>query len=480
MRSKKFDRRGFLTGGAALVGGLAVGGTRRAIVHAQDHAHAEIEASQVTAGGQEPGPKMIHDSEVRALGETSRFERKIVRRGSGSMGLTPLQDLQGIITPSELHFYENHENGNTPDIDPQQHRLLIHGMVDRPVELTMDEIKRLPSVSRICVLECGGNTNNMFDKKAKTAQDIHGKASCSEWTGVLLSLLLKEVGVQRGAEWLIGVAADPSSHAHTFPMAKAMDDVIVAYAQNGIPLRIENGYPLRLVMPGWHARLHVKWLNRIKVVDQPYALHQEVASYMEHGPAGMFTYEFAGAKAFGYHHETPCKSIITFPSGGQQLPKPGIYEISGLAWSGAGAIRKVEVSVDSGKTWKVAQLQEPVLPRAFTRFRLPWKWEGSEVIVQSRSTDETGAVQASPEQVGWTNSPKSPAQVSVWGSDTSEACRSFLGDDLCSRLPRRIGMSIIQSWKVNRNGTVENPMPQMAESHGVALPSRGAAEHDEH
>jgi sulfane dehydrogenase subunit SoxC len=474
MRSKKFDRRGFLTGGAALVGGLAVGGTRRA--HAQGHEHGETEASQVTSGGQETGTRMLHDAEIRPLGEVSRFERKIVRRGSATVGLTPLQDLQGIITPSDLHFYENHENGIIPDIDPQQHRLLIHGMVDRPVELTMDEIKRLPSVSRICVVECGSNSNNLFDKKAKTVQDIHGKSSCSEWTGVPLSLLLKEVGVQRGAEWLIGVAADPSGHAHSFPMAKAMDDAIVAYAQNGAPIRIDNGYPLRLVMPGWHARINVKWLNRIKVVDQPYALRQESFSYMVHGPAGMYTYEFAGAKAFAYHHETPCKSTITFPSGGQKLPKPGMYEISGLAWSGAGVIRKVEVSADDGKTWKVAQLQEPVLSRAYTRFRLPWMWDGSEVILQSRAIDETGAVQPRPEQVGWSTAPKSGDQVSIWGADTSEACRSFLGDDLCSRLPRRVGMSIIQSWKVNRNGTVENPMPLMAENHGV-VPS-GDTEHE--
>jgi hypothetical protein len=255
-----------------------------------------------------------------------------------------------------------------------------------------------------------------------------------------------------------------------------MDDVIVAYAQNGAPLRLENGYPLRLIMPGWHARINVKWLNRIKVVDQPYTLRQESFSYMAHGPAGMYTYEFAGPKAFAYHHETPVKSTITFPSGGQRLPKPGTYEITGLAWSGAGAIRKVEVSTDAGNTWKTAQLQEPVIPRAFTRFRLPWKWDGSEVILQSRSTDETGAVQVRPEQVGWSTHPESPKQVSVWGVDTSETCRDFLGDALCSQLPTRAGMSIIQSWKINRDGTVENPMPLIAENHGA----KSSADPEEH
>jgi sulfane dehydrogenase subunit SoxC len=286
--------------------------------------------------------------------------------------------------------------------------------------------------------------------------------------------LLKEVGVQRGADWLIAVAADPYRHAHSFPMAKAMDDVILAYAQNGEPVRVENGYPLRMVVPGWHARVQVKWLNRIKVVSEPYNLHQEVFSFMEFAPAGLFAYEFASPKAFAYHHETYPKSVITFPSGGQRLSKPGRYEISGLAWSGGGRIRKVDISTD-GKTWKEAQLQDPVLPYAFTRFRFPWAWDGSEVILQSRSTDERGDVQPSPEQVGWSTAPKSPDQVKIWGSDTSESCRNLLGAELCSQLPRRVGAAIIQSWKINRDGTVINPMPAMAASRGV-VPSAG----DEH
>ena len=194
MKSKRLGRRGLLKGGAALVGGLALGGLR-------------------PASAQESGSKLIHDANIRPLGEVSRFERKIVRGGFGGSNanaLTPLQDLHGIITPADLHFYVNHENGATPDIDPRQHRLLVHGMVDRPVELTMDEIKTLPSVSRICFVECNGNSGSQFDKNAKTAQDIHGRSSCSEWTGVPLSLLLKEVGVQRGAEWVIAGPIDSS------------------------------------------------------------------------------------------------------------------------------------------------------------------------------------------------------------------------------------------------------------------------------
>ncbi|MSO19682.1 MAG: sulfite dehydrogenase [Acidobacteria bacterium] len=453
MNKGKYGRRGFLKSGAALVGGLAAGGIP-------------------TASGQEAGSRLIHDAGIRPLGEVSRFESKTVRRGFGgsiSNALTPHQDLHGIITPSELHFIVNHENGATPDIDPRQHRLLIHGMVDRPVELTMDDIKLLPSVSRICFVECNGNSGSQFDKDAVTVQDIHGRSSCAEWTGVPLSLLLKEVGVKAGAEWLIGVADDPGRHGHSFPMSKAMDDAIVAYAQNGQAMRIENGYPLRLILPGWSGRINVKWLNRIKVVDEPYMNRQESFAYMEQAPLGMGAYSFAGAKAFGFHHESFTKSVITYPSGGQRLAKPGMYQISGLAWSGGGAIRKVEVSADDGRSWKEAELQAPVLSRAFTRFTLGWKWDGGEAILKSRSTDERGNVQPTPEQVGGTPNPTSPEQVAIWGADTSATCRNLLGDELCSRLPVRAQRSIIQSWRVNRDGNVTNPMPAMADKLAAFL-----------
>ena len=404
----------------------------------------------------------------------------MVRRGYGrniANALTPLQDLHGVITPNDLHYYVNHENGATPDIDPSQHRLLIHGMVDRPVELTVDEIKLLPSVTRVCFLECNGNSGSMFEKNALTVQDIHGRSSCAEWTGVPLSVLLNEVGIQKGGDWLVAVAADPSRHGHSIPVGKAMEDGILAYAQNGEALRLENGYPLRLILPGWSGRISVKWLNRIKVVDEPYMDRQESFAYMEQGPAGMGTYAFASPKAFAYHHLTYTKSVITFPSGGQHLPRPGLYEISGLAWSGSGAIRKVEVSSDGGRTWNVARLQEPVLPCAFTRFRLPWKWDGGETVLQSRSTDDRGDVQPTPQQVGGTPNPSSPEQMSIWGSDDSEACRSFLGDDLCSRLPVRAQRSIIQSWKVNPDGTVTNPMPEMAKALALRLPAPDEHDH---
>ena len=374
MKSKKFDRRGFLKGGAAVVGGLAMRGAQ-------------------PVSGQEMGTKMIHDSEIRPLGQISRFERKIVRRGTGSMGLTPLQDLQGIITPAELHFYENHENGNIPDIDPQQHRLLIHGMVDRPLILTVDELMQFPSVSRIHFLECSGNggggskdTVGRTGTEAKngTVQQTHGKTSCSEWTGVLLSVLLNEVGLQKGASWIVAEGADAVKHTRSIPLEKAMYDSMLAYSQNGEPVRPEQGYPLRLLAPGWEGNIKVKWLRRIKVVDQPYMTYSEITHYASSRADGKLRW---------YQFQMPPKSVVTFPSGGHHLTRRGFYEISGLAWSGAGAVRRVEVSTDGGRSWKDASLQTPIHRIAHTRFRLPWNWDGKEALLQSRCTDELGQVQ---------------------------------------------------------------------------------------
>jgi sulfane dehydrogenase subunit SoxC len=262
---------------------------------------------------------------------------------------------------------------------------MIHGMVARPLMLTMDDVKRLPSVSRVHFIECGGNTAMEWRQPtAKTVQISHGLTSCSEWTGVLLSLLLREVGVQAGATWILAEGADAGAMTRSVPLAKAMDDVIVAYGQNGEAIRPEQGYPLRLVIPGWEGNINVKWLRRLQVVDEPYMTRNETSKYtdlMPDGTARQFTMEM------------DANSVITFPSGGQQLPGPGFYEVTGLAWSGRGAVRKVEVSADAGGTWREAELQTPVLRFAHTRFRLPWRWDGREAILQSRCTDERGDVQ---------------------------------------------------------------------------------------
>jgi sulfane dehydrogenase subunit SoxC len=396
------------------------------------------------AAAQEPArPAVIPNSAVRPVGEISKYE-KLARNGNFQNAYTPLQDLHGIITPSHLHFYMNHERGNLLDIDPAQHSLTIFGMVDRPLVLTMAELKRLPSVSRIHFLECNANGGAARVNGAKTVQEAHGLTSCSEWTGVSLSLLLREAGVQSGAKWLLAASADTSNHSSAVPMEKAMADGMVVYGQNGEALRLEQGYPLRLVLPGYGGRINVKWLNRIKVVDQPFMTTQDRTSYMRHTPAGEGAFLLASGKPIEWHFSMYAKSLLTFPTGGHQLPGPGSYEITGLAWSGGGAVRRVEVSTDGGRTWNDAQLQEPILRHAYTRFRLPWRWNGEEAVLMSRCTDETGTVQ-----------PLVTDLDKNWGVDRSAACVDVMGED-CNKIPRRANRAYTMSWQVARNGTVQN------------------------
>jgi sulfane dehydrogenase subunit SoxC len=424
MNSKQSSRRRFLKSSAVLAG-IAAGGILPASAqHPDEHAI-------IPAGG------------VRPLGVGSPFE-KSVRVGSATEGLTPHQDLHGIITPTELHFYVNHEYGYMPNMDPKDYRLLIHGMVDRPLIFNLEELKRLPSVSRIHFIECNGNSNPGRVLSGKTVQDGHGRTSCAEWTGVLLSLLLKEAGVHKDATWILAVAADTANHGASLPMAKAMDDIVIAYAMNGESLCLENGYPVRMVVPGWGGRIHVKWLSSVKAVDQPYMTTQDRASYMANGGAGEGAYMAFSEKGRMWQFEIYPKSIITYPSGGHQLHGPGFYEINGLAWSGGGVVRRVEVSTDAGRTWKDAQLQEPILSKAHTRFRFPWTWNGSEAVLQSRCTDEKGDVQPSVHEVS-----------KNWDVDEGESCTSVLGAD-CMRVPRRANRAYIMSWRVAPDGSVHN------------------------
>jgi sulfane dehydrogenase subunit SoxC len=324
-------------------------------------------------------------------GSPSPHERGVVRRPRRSAVFpqtlscnTPLQHLHGIITPNGLHFIRDH--AGTPDIDPAQHRLVVHGMVARPLIFTMDDLLRFPSVSRLHFLECAGNTpfwKTGAIKATWTAQDTHGLLSCAEWTGVRLADVLAEVGVQPGAAWLLAEGADAAALTRSVPLEKALDDAILAYAQNGERLRPEQGYPLRLLLPGYEGNTNIKWLRRIKLGDAPWETREETSRYTELQPDGT-------ARQFGFVMEV--KSVITHPSGGEALGA-GYCEISGLAWSGRGRIRRVEVSVDGGTTWREAALQAPVLDKCLTRFRLPWHWQGEALVLQSRATDETGAVQ---------------------------------------------------------------------------------------
>jgi sulfane dehydrogenase subunit SoxC len=345
---------------------------------------------------------------------------------------TPLQDSVGIITPASLHFVISH-GYDPPDIDPQQHRLLIHGLVDHSLILSVDDLKRLPSVSRIHFLECNANSApsgpaaEIRNRKTATAQETHGYTSCSEWTGVPLSLLLNHVGVQKGAAWIVAEGSEAGKHTKSIPLEKAMDDVLVAYGQNGEALRPQQGYPLRLLVPGWEGINNVKWLRRIKVVDEPYMGMWESTKYPSLRLDG---------KARWFQFEMGPRSVITRPSGGQHLPTPGTYEITGLAWSGRGTIRRVEVSVDGGKTWKDAHIQEPALRKAHTRFGMSWDWNGDDAILQSRCTDDDGQIQ--------------PTQIelaTIWN----------VKPDFWQRTSFIVGhWNAIQPWKVDRDGSVYN------------------------
>jgi sulfane dehydrogenase subunit SoxC len=399
------SRRRFLKGGVAL-GAALVAGTGRPLL-----------------GGAQPAPddpSKVLGGPLRPYGERSPFEQqvRVIQAKPAERGgsFTPLDETLGIITPSALHF--SVQRGGRPDIDPTQHRLLVSGMVDRPVILTVEEVKRLPSVSRILFLECAGNSRLGRPATAKNVHGTHGLTACSEWTGVPLSLLLREAGVRQGATWVVAEGADATGNERSLPLAKAMDDVLVAYGQNGEALRPDNGYPLRLVVPGWEGNVNVKWLRRITAVDRPYMTRMESTGHASLMPDGK-------ARQFNFVMEA--KSVITFPSGGQQLAGPGFYEIRGLAWSGRGLVRRVEVSTHGGTTWRDATLQEPVLPLAHTRFRLDWRWDGREAVVQSRCTDDTGYVQPTLAEV-----------VRVRG-------RNFV-----------YANNAIQSWKVAADGSVHN------------------------
>lgn len=324
-------------------------------------------------------------------GQPSAHERQTIRWTMGNsmapgngVSWTPLHDLEGTITPNGLHF-ERHHNG-VPQIDPKKHQLLIHGAVKNQLIFDMKALLRYPMTSCFCFIECGGNSNAGWrDIPIQTAAGyFHGMASTSEWTGIPLKILLDEAKVKGRAKWMIAEGADASLMNVSIPLEKVMDDCILALYQNGERIRPENGYPLRLIAPGWEGVLNVKWLRRLHLSIRPAMAKNETSKYTELLPSGK-------ARQFTFVMEA--KSLITHPSHGHKLDKPGYYQISGLAWSGRGKISKVEVSADGGKSWADAELQEPVLSKCFTRFRIPWNWNGTHHILKSRATDETGYIQ---------------------------------------------------------------------------------------
>jgi len=415
MDSNGSGRRRFLKHAAALAGVAAGAGT----------------GAEWAARGQSG------KAEVPATASSDR--RELLRRGARFSVdhityYTPLQDYAGIITPAPLHFVQYHAS-HFPDIDAQQHRLTIHGLVDRPLSFSIDDLKSLPSVSRIHFLECHANSSPMIHGQGNAnmglpVQFIHGMTSCSEWTGVPLSVLLNEVGLQKEASWLVSEGADPGKFSHTLPLAKAMEDVLVAYGQNGDPLRVEQGYPIRMVVPGWEGPFSVKYLRHIKVADQPYHTWNESMNH-------SIIRRDLGDKARWYHFQFGPKSIITRPSAGLKIPRPGYVQITGLAWSGGGVVKKVDVSTDGGKTWKEAKLQGPVVPRAHTRFTFDWAWNGEEAVLLSRCADERNEIQPSRAEL-----------YAFWGISEEEA----------KKPARAIHFNAMQPWRVARDGSVLDAM----------------------
>jgi len=388
MNSKSNNRREILKGGALAAGAVAVGAVGKVATPAladTTTSYARNAAPMVpsTDGTIAYGTRSHYVNSVR-IHEAGRAVPKIYTDfGLSAHVQTPLQDSYGSIQASSLHYFATTKGSFVPDIDPAQHTLMVQGLVERPRIFTLADLKRLPSVSRFHFIECSANNHN---DTHKNVQESHGATSNAEWTGVLLSTLLKEVGLKSNAAWFIAEGAEEIKGADTIPLAKGMDDVIVAYAMNGEPVRPQNGFPLRLVVPGFEGIFNTKWLRRINVTDE-YQLNMDDFGHLR---------KDVTSATLGYTWGP--KSIITFPSGSQKLPDHGWYEITGLAWSGQGAVRKVEISTDGGKSWSVAELKGIPHRMAHTRFGFMWKWEGGQHVIMSRTTDETGAIQPTGQQ----------------------------------------------------------------------------------
>ena len=373
------SRRSFLSASLGLAGGALVG---PAVASA-----ASATPPGVPAWTRSLGPGVL----THPYGMPSPFEAHVKRRTVdwltadriSSISFTPLADLKGIITPSGVVFERYH--AGLPQIKPSEHRLMIHGMVKRPLILSMDDLMRLPSTSMIRFLECPANGGMEWrGAQMDRVQFTHGMLACCEWTGVLLSTILQEVGVSKAATWILAEGADGAHMSRSIPMEKAMDDALIVFAQNGEALRPEQGYPVRLINPGWEGNTCIKWLRRLEVGDRPWYQREETSKYTDLMPDGT-------AREFTFVQE--CNSVITSPSPEKPLRGKGKYFLEGLAWSGRGRIKLVDVSFDGGVSFREARITSVILPRALTRFGIEFDWDGGPVLLQSRAVDETGYVQ---------------------------------------------------------------------------------------
>lgn len=384
MPSAELNRRRFLMGSMGLVGGAAAARMGQADTLADASAYLPPNSPPWTRS---LGPGVL----TNPYGKPSRFESHVQRRSVewltadriASISFTPLADLKGIVTPSGLVFERYH--AGVPDIDPGRHRLMIHGLVERPITLTMDDLMRFPATSQIRFLECPANGGMEWrGAQMDGVQFTHGMLACCEWTGVMLSTLLEEVGVDKRAGWILAEGADGSHMSRSIPMDKALDDAMIVYAQNGEMLRPEQGYPVRLINPGWEGNTCVKWLRRLEVGDKPWHHREETSKYTDLLADGK-------AREFTYIQE--CNSVVTSPSPEKPWKQKGRYWVEGLAWSGNGRVKHVDVSFDGGVNWREAGFTSIVEPKALTRFGIEFDWDGSPAMIQSRAVDETGYVQ---------------------------------------------------------------------------------------
>jgi len=411
---KMMSRRTFISASGLSVLGVAVATKTAVATSIGEHSQSwsKIPGSGMTGYGMpSPFESNIARTIMKPYGEVAY---------SSGVSLTPLHLLRGTITPNGLHF-ERHHSG-IPDIDPSLHTLSIHGLVERPLKFTLKQLLRYPNVTKTTFIECAGNSwpnskyptpNNNFN-----CGMIHGLISCSEWTGIPLKILLKEAGIKSNAKWVIAEGADSARMNRSIPLDKIMDDAILALYQNGEPIRPEQGYPMRVVLPGYEGNMQIKWLHQLYVTDAPAETKEETSKYTDLLPNG---------KALQYTFEMGVKSVITSPSAGLVMEGAGVYEISGIAWTGHGHIKQVEVSIDGGETWSNAVLQEPVLDHSLTRFSISLDWDGSDIVLQSRALDNKGNAQPTREQ--WKKQ-YSPENIYHYNA--------------------------IQSWKIDSKGVVSN------------------------
>jgi sulfane dehydrogenase subunit SoxC len=359
-------------------------------------------------------------------GSRSQFETEVRTRFPTaneytSWSFTPLDKMVGNLTASGLHFERHH--GGIPTIDPANHSLVVHGMVGSPKKFSMADLKRFPSVTRKHFIECSGNGLTEWNKPTlKTVQGTHGLLSTSEWTGVQFATIAREVGLKDGSGWVLAEGADAAVMTRSIPIEKMLKDALLVYGQNGEAIRPEQGYPLRLLLPGYEGNTHIKWLRRLEVSDKPFMTREETSKYTD---------LLANGKARQFSMEMEAKSVITFPSGEMKLPGPGFYNVSGLAWSGRGRVQSVDVSVDGGQSWRPAQLNVMAEPVCTVRFSYPWMWDGKPAVLQSRCTDETGYIQPTLKQL-----------ITIRGSHGPFGSIYHL--------------NAIQSWAIDETGSVAN------------------------